>query len=293
MTTPTTSLSASTPPPAPTPPIPANIAYTVKYQAGMFLTAENMTTAQNYLVNWMQLQNQMLYTPGVLNGLAVSSAGPASLAVQPGTGFDDNGCFLILPGDSAQALALPSGATDQVYKVYLVYPDPNNPPPVQGTSDTEVNMASGLQVLDDGASAPGRSVVLAQVTVKSGVIDGVTDLRAPVASRLPANLGGTADINAMAPKGSSQSMLRGVASVPSTDLRQPGKSVEQPVYFNPPPGSEWKRIPQVMVTVLGSVPYATAVSGVDTEKFTLTLTSLFSLAAENTGPITVQWLAYV
>lgn len=294
MNTPTTaSTNDLTPPPAPAPPIPANVAYTLKYQAGMFLTADNMTTAQNYLVNWLQLQNQMLYTPGVLNGLAVSSAGPTSLAVQPGTGFDDNGYFLILPGNSAQALALPAGAADQAYEVYLVYPDPNNPPPVQGTSDTTVNMASSLQVLDEGASAPVRSVLLARVNVKGGVIDGVTDMRTPVTSRLPANLGATSSAtNAMALQG-SHGVLRGVATVPSTDLRQPGNTVPQTVHFNPPPGRELKRIPQVMVTVLGAVPYAAAVDKVDTEKFVLKLTSLFPLSADNTGPITVQWLAYV
>ena len=45
-----------------------------------------MNQAQAYLVDWLQLQNQLLYTPGVLNGLAVSQPGGNNLAVSGGAG---------------------------------------------------------------------------------------------------------------------------------------------------------------------------------------------------------------
>lgn len=276
--------------------IPANVAYAVQYQAGMFLTADVMNTQESYFVNWLQLQNQLLYTPGVLNGLAVSKTGPNSLSVQTGAGFDSQGDFLILPGnDDGQPATIPSNPPTQDYKLYLVYPDPSKPPPVQGNV---VNMASTLLVQDAGATDPDRSVVLAKISVTEGAINSITDLRSAVTSRLPANVtlqSSTAAMTAttaMARSASPRGFLSGTVLVPGTGLRELGNTVQQVVDFNAPPGT-FTQIPHVVVTVLGTLPYASAVLKVDTLQFTLALTCVIAPAAYNIEPICVQWLAYV
>lgn len=273
--------------------IPANVAYAVQYQAGMFLTADVMNTQESYFVNWLQLQNQLLYTPGVLNGLVVSKTGPNSLSVQTGAGFDSQGDFLILPGnDDGQPATIPSNPPTQDYKLYLVYPDPSKPPPVQGNV---VNMASTLLVQDAGAKDPDRSVVLAKISMNEGAINSITDLRTAVTSRLPANLGSpssTAAMTAMARSANQRSFLKGTVLVPGTGLRELGNTVQQVIEFNAPPGT-FTQIPHVMVTVLGTLPYASSVLKVDTSQFTLALTCVIAPAASNIEPICVQWLAYV
>lgn len=273
--------------------IPANVAYAVQYTGGMFLTADLMNTQESYFVNWLQLQNQLLYTPGVLNGLAVSKTGPNSLAVQTGAGFDSYGHFLILPGnDDGQPATIPPNPPNQDYRLYLVYPDPSSPVVVEGNV---INMASTLVVQDAGKADPDRSVVLAKISVKDGAISDVADLRNPVNSRLPANLGSlasTAAMTMMTRSASQRGFWTGTVSVPGEGLREPGDTVQQVIEFNAPPG-KFTQIPHVMLTVLGTLPYAASVLNVGTEQFTLALTCVVAPAAYNIEPISVQWLAYV
>lgn len=273
--------------------IPANVAYAVQYTGGMFLTADLMTTQENYFVNWLQLQNQLLYTSGVLNGLFVKKTGPNSVAVQTGAGFDSYGHFLILPGnDDGQPATIPPNPTNQDYRIYLVYPDPGNPVVVESNV---INMASTLVVQDAGKADPDQSVVLAKITVTDGAISDVTDLRNPVNSRLPANLGSPVSTAAKTMMTSSASQLNlqtGMVSVSRDGLRKLGDTVQQVVEFNVPPGT-FTQIPHVVVTVLGTLPYAASVLNVDTKQFTLALTCVVAPAAYNIEPISVQWLAYV
>lgn len=76
-------------------------------------------------------------------------------------------------------------------------------------------------------------------------------------------------------------------------LRKQGDQVSQVVYFKPQPLAGFEQIPHVVATVCGSVPYAISVSDIDTTKFKLTLTTVVRRAADDTAPITVQWIAYV
>lgn len=84
---------------------------------------------------------------------------------------------------------------------------------------------------------------------------------------------------------------QGAVTMSGTGLRKSGDTVSQVVYFNPQQATAFARPPNVQVTVLGTLPYATSVSAIDTTKFKLTLTSIVTPAEDNIAPITVQWIA--
>jgi hypothetical protein len=280
-------LSDPAPPPAPTPVIPANTAYTLVYQDGMFLTSGEMTTAQNYFVNWLTLQNELLYTPGVLSGLLVSNPSGNTLNVDSGAGIDAVGHFVILPTGTGNTLTVSTKAANPSY-VGIVYPAV--PPPVTGMAYT-VNTAGQLQLANSIDELPDNSIVLAQVNMTSnGGIDSLQDLRQPVTTRLPANLGTSSEQALAAPSPSSRS---GVAAVSRSPLRKQGDSSSQVVYYNDLHTPAFSGVPKVLVTVQGSEPYATSVSEVGPAQFTLTLTAVLTPAAGASGPISVQWMAYV
>ncbi len=146
----------------------------LNYQTGMFLTSAYMTLEQNYFSNWITLQNQYLYTPGVLGGMLVS-LNNNSLSVAQGAGFDPLGNFLLLPGDSGNPVDIPSPAVSPFY-VYALYPD---------NSHSTAPVVNQSAVVAAAAAVPANGVILATVTTSNGVMT-VTDSRVGVTSRLPA-----------------------------------------------------------------------------------------------------------
>lgn len=76
-------------------------------------------------------------------------------------------------------------------------------------------------------------------------------------------------------------------------LREQGDTVSQVVYFKPQLPEGFLQIPDVLATVPGSLPYAISVSDIDTTQFRLTLAAVVTPAADNSAPITVEWMAYV
>ncbi|MFC5743220.1 hypothetical protein [Dyella tabacisoli] len=275
------------PPPAPTPTINADTAYTLLYQDGMFLTAGEMTTAQNYLVNWLQLQNELLYTPGVLSGLSASNPSGNNLSVTTGAGFDGAGHFVILPEGAGTTITVPSTATNPSY-LGLAYP--LVPTPVNGMPYT-VNMAGALYVANSIDQLPANSILLAQINIVNGGVDSLKDLRTPVDTRLPANLS-SMEPDA-APSSRSAQSRDGVVDISGANLRKQGDSVSQVVYYHAQQTAAFDRIPQVFVTVRGNLPYATSVSDVRPAQFTLTLTAVLAPVADSAETISVNWLAYV
>lgn len=276
-----------TPPPAPTPDIPANTAYTLQYQDGMFLTAGDMTTAQNYFVNWIQLQNQLLYTPGVLSGLVVSNPSGNTLSVSTGAGIDAAGHFVVLPDGPGNTLTV-QAATNPSY-VGLSYPAA--PQPVVGIPNT-VNMAGMLQLANSIDELPANSIVLARIAMTgNGGIDSVKDLRMPVTTRLPANL--NVPPLELVRADHSNAARHGVAIVSGTRLRKQGDSVSQVVYYLPQQTTAFDSNPQVLVTVIGSLPYASSISEVGLTHFTLTLTAVLAPLATDIDDVLVNWMAYV
>ncbi|RDD81356.1 hypothetical protein DVJ77_13805 [Dyella tabacisoli] len=253
----------------------------------MFLTAGEMTTAQNYLVNWLQLQNELLYTPGVLSGLSASNPSGNNLSVTTGAGFDGAGHFVILPEGAGTTITVPSTATNPSY-LGLAYP--LVPTPVNGMPYT-VNMAGALYVANSIDQLPANSILLAQINIVNGGVDSLKDLRTPVDTRLPANLS-SMEPDA-APSSRSAQSRDGVVDISGANLRKQGDSVSQVVYYHAQQTAAFDRIPQVFVTVRGNLPYATSVSDVRPAQFTLTLTAVLAPVADSAETISVNWLAYV
>jgi hypothetical protein len=272
----------------PTPVIAANVAYTVVYTDGTFLTSALMNEAQSYFVNWMQLQNQLLYTPGVLNGLLVSNPSGNSLAVSGGAGFDDLGHFVVLP-DNSGAATVPTTAANPCY-VGISFP--TTAQPVSGQTNVQ-NMAGVLTVADTLGGLPAHSLLLAEIAMANGGITGVTDQRMPVTSRLPANLG-AAVVMPQALRAEGARTMQGRVMVPSGALRRQGDSVAVTVPYSAhrAPGPTFPEPPRVMVTVQGTLPYATAISDISGNEFTLTLTAVLAPLPDG-APIAVEWIAYV
>lgn len=254
----------------------------------MFLTAGEMTLAQNYFVNWLQLQNQLLYTPGVLSGLVVSNPSGNTLSVTTGAGIDAAGHFVILADGTGNTITVPGGVANPCY-VGIAYP--TTPQPVAGLPYT-VNMAGILSIANSIEQLPANSLVLAQITLTDqGGVASIKDLRTPVTSRLPANLS-PSESNAVPSSLSGQSR-NGVTLVAGNALRKQGDSVSHVVYYLPQQNPAFDRTPQVLVTVRGSLPYATSVSDVGSDRFTLTLTAVIAPLADSIDDVLVNWLAYV
>jgi hypothetical protein len=91
----------------------------------------------------------------------------------------------------------------------------------------------------------------------------------------------------------SERSLNGVVTMSGSGLREAGDTVSQVVYFKPQLPAGFVQIPNVLATVLGSLPYAISVSNIDTTQFKLTLTAVVAPAADTIAPISVQWMAYV
>ncbi|TWA84360.1 hypothetical protein FBZ83_105241 [Azospirillum brasilense] len=161
--------------------IPADATRCLHYGNGMFLTSDLMTLEQRFFLNWNALQNRMLYTPGVLEGLAVVHTGGDRLTVGCGAGFDAAGRFMVLPGDGA-ILTVPGGSSASCY-VHLFWPDA----PSVSRDGTTMDLAASLRIGED--AAPENGVLLAEIRRDStGAVTEVIDRRQPVRSRLPASL---------------------------------------------------------------------------------------------------------
>lgn len=251
--------------------IKADVATHLNYQTGMFLTSDYMTLEQNYFSNWFWLQNQFLFSPGVLNGMLVSQAGN-TLAVSQGVAFDAAGHLLILPSGGTP-LTLPSDASNPML-VYACYPD---------TSASTANVVNEAAQLLAAKRVPDNGVLLATVTLDAHkAIVSVTDSRVPVTSLLPAPLG-TVKANA-----APDTFLQGTLAVPTAQLQGAGASTSVTVPFYATQKDAFSTPPTVMVTVGGSVPYATAVAS-GTAQFVVTLLAL--QAAGGSGDIALSWIA--
>lgn len=69
--------------------------------------------------------------------------------------------------------------------------------------------------------------------------------------------------------------------------------MSQVVYFKPQQTTAFAQLPYVVVTVLGTLPYATPVSDIDTTEFKWIPAAVFTPAEDNIAPTTMQRLAYV
>lgn len=265
------------------PPIPSNVAVRLNYHDGMFLTAQNMTLEQNYFSNWIKLQNQCLYTPGVLNGFDVVLQNN-TLVVAPGVGFDSSGDFLVFPGTSGNMVPAATDLGDS-YGLYAVYP------PTPNVSSDTLDQAAVLQ----SASLkypPSNAIILATVTMDSvnhGIIKSIADSRQPVTSRLPAVLGKPAAIQSSLEQG-LDGARQGSVTFDTRTLLKVGDRASQQVSYLAVQGPAFNVPPNVHATVVGSFPYAVSISNVGTSQFTLDLVAIETRATGEPSA-QVNWLA--
>jgi len=266
------------------PPIPSDVAVRLNYHDGMFLTAQNMTLEQNYFSNWIKLQNQCLYTPGVLNGFDVTLQNN-TLVVAPGVGFDSSGDFLVFPGTSGNMVPAATNLGDS-YGLYAVYP------PTPNVSTDTLDQAAVLQSASL-AYPPSYSIILATVTMDSanpGIIKSIADSRQPVTSLLPAVLGKPAAIQSSLAQGLDGARHGSVTFDTRTLLKVGDRAPSQQVFYLAAEGPAFNVPPSVHATVVGSVPYAVSVSNVGTSQFTLDLVAIETRASSEPSA-QVNWLA--
>jgi hypothetical protein len=260
--------------------IPAGIATRLNYHDGMFLTSASMGLEQSYFSNWIKLQNRMLYTSGVLQGMKVQlDAGPAAaLMVDPGAAFDDDGNFLILPG-GPQRLLVPAG-TPTPFAVFAVYN-------ALQQADT-VDQAAVLTIAPPELP-PANSVILATAGFDNGTLIAPTDARIPVTTRLPAVL--TDEFAADQLAGNIDAAKRGSIMADVSDLKKARATKTLQVYFHPQKIAVFSFPPLVHITVQGSIPFATAVSAIDTIGFQVTVTTVQAMGPDS-APVQLNWLAF-
>ena len=240
--------------------IPSNIMQSLLYTDGMFLTSANMTAEQAYFNNWIYLQNQCTFTPGVFaGGMQVTQQGN-SLIVSSGVGIDGAGHLLVVASNGTP-VAMPATLTNPFY-VYAQYPAIGTP---VATGSPVLSYTAQVMI---GSSVPSGAVQLATGVASGTTISSVTNNSQPVYLQ-PTML--NSSLVSMA------NALKGSVTVDSSNLTKAGTSTTATVVF-PTTGTTFTSAPMVTVTVQGSIPYALAVAS-DTTQFVVTLTAVQSAPA--------------
>ncbi|MFZ3003994.1 MAG: hypothetical protein WA071_27015 [Undibacterium umbellatum] len=244
--------------------IPSNIMQSLLYTDGMFLTSANMTAEQAYFNNWIYLQNQCTFTPGVFaGGMQVTQQGN-SLIVSSGVGIDGAGHLLVV-ATNGTPVAMPATLTNPFY-VYAQYPAIGTP---IATGSPILSYTAQVMI---GNSVPSGAVQLATGVASGTTISSVTNNSQPVLLQ-PTML--NSSLMSMA------NVLRGSATVDTSKLTNPGTSTSETVVF-PTTGTKFTSAPMVTVTVQGSIPYALAVAS-DTTQFVVTLAAVQSAQASDSN----------
>ncbi|NFV80341.1 hypothetical protein [Magnetospirillum aberrantis] len=273
--------------------IPTEIAYSVFYTDGQFLTAASMQMQADYFSNWIQLQTSMLYNPGILQGLDVTASGASTLMVAPGGGLNAAGNFLILPGNGG-SITVNSQTATPLY-VYLVYPSPG-PLVAANVRNMAAQVSSGTS-----PAAPPNGIVLAKVTLANGAIAGIDNsvrvaVTAKVAAASRADVAAAASpanaavVGASFTAAPSTTTRTGTATVPGQGLDKPGATVVTQITFGPSGAPQFSVPPMVTATTQGPVPFATTVSGISTTGFTLTVTAI-TTGIVPADTLAVSWIA--
>ena len=267
--------------------ITADSAKRLNFHDGMFLNSALMTIEQQYFIAMNQLQNQMLYTPGVLQGMKPAKQNN-NVTITSGGGVDSKGHFLVFSGNGSNVVSIPAN-TISPCAIYAVYPDTGN----EGNVDV-INMAAQMQVGDIG-SPPQNSIILALVSHDDGVVTDVVDKREPVTSKLPADLNGDGIVKS--PGVELDNILHGSELLSADKLAKTGESKEIEVYFLAGHGAAFTVTPQIVVTpqldtkdsIAGC--FSVTVSKADTARFSITVTTLKNLP-QGVTMVDLNWMAF-
>ena len=258
--------------------IPASGATRLNYHDGMFLTSQLMTTEQNYFLTQLALQNQLLYTPGVLDGLEPSLQNN-NVQVTSGVGLTADGNLCML-SDANNVISVPGSLTTPCY-VYLEYPIP-----VQSQTKDTVNMMATLTVTDTPLSG-NNNIKIADVTHSNGTISKVTDVREGVNSKLPITLATLSN--------EPNDTLRGVENIATSALATVGKTASITLSYLVPKAAAFASIPTVEVSpkfsdaILKSSVSCTATK-VDESSFEVNIKTINALPKSVTS-FSLHWVA--
>lgn len=136
----------------------------IYYQDGLFLTASLCNVEQNYTINNILYHNVLVYTPGTVFGLEVTSQSSA-IMISAGMAIDAYGHQLVWPSNGSPVF-LPSGLSDGIYSIYIAYQEimPSN---AGGQSNLIIEcpkVSFGTPPFD------ATNLVLAQCQIKNNVI---------------------------------------------------------------------------------------------------------------------------
>src|SRR5262245_57027432 len=140
-----------------------------------FLRAQDFIDEQDYHLDRHRRHNRLLHSPGVGEGLEVSSSSAETVQVSAGTAIDDQGREIVLltPGH----VPMPESVTGPV-DIYITYgeeaTDPSIDPGATGIQ-TRVTESPTFATVVPPKLPPPSSVLLARVTLSNGQLTDAPD----------------------------------------------------------------------------------------------------------------------
>lgn len=140
------------------------------YYQGELLAPNDFIREQQYVRDVVAIQNQGIYTPGVVNGLELTASG-SQLTVSRGLAFNGNGVPVFLPANLMRDLVSSNLAAGATYYVCLLYGDNNSSTNSQQLQANKTIVEQPVLQVSVPTTAPlpsSPSIVLGQVTVGDG-----------------------------------------------------------------------------------------------------------------------------
>lgn len=140
------------------------------YYQGELLAPNDFIREQQYVRDVVAIQNQGIYTPGVVNGLELTGSG-SQLTVSRGLAFNGNGVPVFLAANLTRDLASSNLAANTTYYVCLLYGDNNSNTNSQQLQANKTIVEQPVLQVSVPTTAPlptSPSIVLGEVTVGAG-----------------------------------------------------------------------------------------------------------------------------
>ncbi|MDO9338089.1 MAG: tail fiber domain-containing protein [Caulobacteraceae bacterium] len=140
------------------------------YYQGELLAPTDFIREQQYVRDVLAVQNQGLYTPGVVTGMELSASG-SQLTVSLGLAFNGNGTPIFLAANLMRDLASSNLAAGSTYYVCILYGDNNSQTNSQQLQANKTIVEQPILQVSVPTTAPvptSPSVVLGEVTVAAG-----------------------------------------------------------------------------------------------------------------------------
>lgn len=140
------------------------------YYQGELLAPNDFIREQQYVRDVVAIQNQGIYTPGVVNGLELTASG-SQLTVSRGLAFNGAGVPVFLAASLMRDLASSNLTAGSTYYVCLLYGDNNSSTNSQQLQANKTIVEQPVLQVSVPTTAPlptSPSIVLGEVTVGSG-----------------------------------------------------------------------------------------------------------------------------